>query len=114
VYSYIYIYISSNKQTGWVWWHTPLIPALGRQRQADSEFEARLVYRVSFRTAKATQKNPVSKKQKQQTNKLVRSWGCLSLVVTMLAHLLVQHGTLDLTPTSGSSMTIMFHIHKDD
>ena len=28
---------------GW-WWHTPLIPALGRQRQVDlSEFEASLL-----------------------------------------------------------------------
>jgi hypothetical protein len=54
------------------WWHTPLIPALGRQRQAISEFEASLVYRVSSRTARATQRNPVSKSNKQtdkQTNK---------------------------------------------
>jgi hypothetical protein len=33
-----------------------------------SEFEASLVYRVSSRTAKATQRNPVSK-NKKQTNK---------------------------------------------
>jgi hypothetical protein len=32
-----------------------------------SEFEASLVYRVSSRTARATQRNPVSKKQKQKT-----------------------------------------------
>lgn len=31
---------------------TPLIPALGRQRQVGlCEFDARLVYRVSYRTA---------------------------------------------------------------
>jgi hypothetical protein len=41
----------------------------GRGRQI-SEFEASLVYRVSSRTAKAIQRNPVSKKQKQkQKNK---------------------------------------------
>jgi hypothetical protein len=34
----------------------------GRGRQI-SEFEASLVYRVSSRTARATQRNPVSKKQ---------------------------------------------------
>jgi hypothetical protein len=36
------------------WWHKPLIPALGRQRQSDlCEFEASLVYRVSSRIARA-------------------------------------------------------------
>ena len=44
----------------------PLIPALrGRSRQI-SEFEASLVYRVSSRTASATQRNPVSKNQKRE------------------------------------------------
>jgi hypothetical protein len=43
----------------------PLIPALGRQRQAISEFEASLVYRVSSRTARTAQRNPVSKRQKK-------------------------------------------------
>jgi hypothetical protein len=41
----------------------------GRGRQT-SEFEASLIYRVSSRTARATQRNPVSKnKQNKQTNK---------------------------------------------
>ena len=45
------------------WWHSPLIPALGSQRQADlCEFEASLNSRASARIgAKATQRNPVSK-----------------------------------------------------
>lgn len=38
------------------WWHTPVITALGRQRRA-FKFEVSLVYRVSFRTAGATQRN---------------------------------------------------------
>jgi hypothetical protein len=37
----------------------------GRGRQI-SEFEASLVYRVSARAARATQRNPVSKKTKQK------------------------------------------------
>jgi hypothetical protein len=42
------------------WWHVPLIPALGRQRQVDfSECETSLVYRVSSRTARAMRRNPV-------------------------------------------------------
>ena len=27
------------------WWRKPLIPALGKQRQADSELEARMIYK---------------------------------------------------------------------
>jgi hypothetical protein len=44
------------------WWPTPLIPALRRQRQADlSGFKASLVYIMSSRIAKATQRNFISK-----------------------------------------------------
>jgi hypothetical protein len=46
---------------------------LGGRGRRISEFEASLVYRVSSRTARAIQKNPVLKKQnnnkKQKTNK---------------------------------------------
>jgi hypothetical protein len=46
------------------WQRTPLISALRRQRKADlCEFKACLVYRVSSRIARATQRNPVSKKK---------------------------------------------------
>jgi hypothetical protein len=58
--------VQQNSVHAGQWWCTPLIPALGRQRQEDHEFEASLVYRVSSRTARATQRNPVSKK-KQKT-----------------------------------------------
>ena len=40
-----------------------LVPALGR-RARGSELEASLVYNVSSRTAKATQRNPVTKQNK--------------------------------------------------
>jgi hypothetical protein len=40
----------------------------GRGRQI-SEFEASLVYRVSSRTARATQRNPVLKNQKNKKKK---------------------------------------------
>jgi hypothetical protein len=55
---------SSNLLVGVV--HTLLISALGKQRQV--EFQASVFYRVSPRTARVTQINPVLKKQKQ-TNK---------------------------------------------
>lgn len=47
----------------------PIILTLGRQRQVDlPEFEASLVYRASYRTAKGTERNCL-KKLSKQTNK---------------------------------------------
>jgi hypothetical protein len=43
-------------------------PSRSRGRRI-SEFEASLVYKVSFRTARATQRNPVSKQNKTKHNK---------------------------------------------
>jgi hypothetical protein len=59
----------------------PLIPALGRQRQADFEFKASLVDKVSSRTARAIQKNPVSKVNQptKQTNKQTKTLICKPL-----------------------------------
>jgi hypothetical protein len=42
---------------------------LGGRGRRISEFEPSLFYRVSSRTARATQRNPVLKKQKQKQNK---------------------------------------------
>jgi hypothetical protein len=42
---------------------------LGGRGRWISEFEASLVYKVSFKTARATQRNPVSEKRKKEKNK---------------------------------------------
>jgi hypothetical protein len=42
---------------------------LGCRGRQISEFKASLVYRVSSRTARATQRDPVSKKQKTKNKK---------------------------------------------
>jgi hypothetical protein len=47
----------------------PLILAFGGRDRQISEFEASLVYKVSSRTGRATQRNPVSKNKTKQTNK---------------------------------------------
>jgi hypothetical protein len=51
----------------------PFIPALGRQKQVDLWVEASLVYRVSSKTARATQRTlsfkNQQKQQQQQPNK---------------------------------------------
>ena len=44
----------------------PLVQALGGRGRRICEFEASLVYRVSSRTARTTQRNPVLKSQKKK------------------------------------------------
>jgi hypothetical protein len=58
----MYTYIKIRQ----VWWHTPFIPALGRQRQANlCEIKASLVYRVSSRPDRTTQLQPDFKRMKK-------------------------------------------------
>ena len=55
-------YEVKGQQVASQWWCMHLIPALGKQRQANLyEFKTSLVYRVCSRTTKAVaQRNPVS------------------------------------------------------
>jgi hypothetical protein len=46
-----------------------VVPALERQRQRISEFEASLVYKVSSRTTRAIQRNPVLENKNKKQNK---------------------------------------------
>jgi hypothetical protein len=62
----------------------------GRDRWI-SEFEARLIYRVNSKIAKATQKNPVSKtKQNKTKNKKTKN---PKTIVTKPKHKLGEIGT---------------------
>jgi hypothetical protein len=62
--------LSDSQQPGYGS-HMPLIPTLGRQRQVDSsEYKATMVYRVSSRTARATQRNPVCQQSLEKTEKV--------------------------------------------
>lgn len=57
----------------------PLIPTLGNRSKWISEFKARMLYRVSYRTAMAIQRNLVSKQifknNKEKTNTQLTSIG---------------------------------------
>ena len=57
----------TQKLARW-WWHVPIITAFRRQRQGDlfTEIQASLVYKASSRTARATQRNLVSKNKNKQ------------------------------------------------
>jgi hypothetical protein len=62
----------------------------GRGRQI-SEFEARLVYKVSSRTARAIQRNPVSKNQKHEKQKTNKQKTILSMKLFPLCWLNGHH-----------------------
>ena len=52
-------------QTRWAWWCTPLIPALGRQRQADFWVQGQPVLQSEFQDSQGYTEKPCLKKQKQ-------------------------------------------------
>ena len=70
--------ISSHKtqeEARW-WWCKPLIPALGRQRQADLyEFKASLVYSMNSQKAPKLQRKPVLKTNNNNKKDLIISTG---------------------------------------
>jgi hypothetical protein len=53
---------------------------LGGRARGISEFEASLVYRVSSRTARATQRNPVSKKKNLSEKEREREYILLDIL----------------------------------
>jgi hypothetical protein len=53
---------------------------LGGRGRSIPEFEASVVYKVSSRTARATQRNPVSKNQKRKKKKKFNPLGCAKVV----------------------------------
>jgi hypothetical protein len=59
----------ANKQTNWMAAAHACNPSTWEaEAGGGSEFEVNLVYRGSSRTARATQRNPVSKTKQKQTN----------------------------------------------
>jgi hypothetical protein len=76
---------------------------LGGRGRRFSEFKASLVYKVSSRTARATQRNPVSKNQKKKKKKmylslilLYRCLGCTYVYISCLPGVHSQSDPLEL------------------
>jgi hypothetical protein len=93
LFYYILKWLKKKKKKAGQWWHTSLIPALGQI----SEFEISLVYRVSSRTARATQRNPVSKnlnKNKRNLYVCPRSLSAFASCVSLSACFLFGFGFL--------------------
>jgi hypothetical protein len=61
---------------------TLILQHLGGRGRQISEFEASLVYKVSSRTARATQKNPVSKNQTKPNQTKPRQTNKKTLILT--------------------------------
>jgi hypothetical protein len=57
---------------------------LGGRGRRISEFEASLVYRVSSRTARATQRNPVLKKQKKKRKEKDKNADTRSMLMLLI------------------------------
>jgi hypothetical protein len=54
------------------WWYTPLITALGRQRQADFSVQGQPGLQSKFQDSLSIQRNPVSKNKKIVLKKIKR------------------------------------------
>jgi hypothetical protein len=49
----------------WAWWHTPLIPALGRQRQVDFWVQGQPGLQSEFQDSQGYTEKPKKKKKKK-------------------------------------------------
>ena len=60
----------TNEVNTFEWWHSPLTPVFGRQRQVELwDFEASLVYTVSSRTVRTSEgDNRERKEEKKERN----------------------------------------------
>lgn len=65
------------------WWRTPLIPPWGGKKQAHLWVQDQPVCKMSFRTARAMQRNPVYKQTNKQETTFMCMCGCLC-VFTMI------------------------------
>jgi hypothetical protein len=90
----------------------PLIPALRRQRQLDyfCETEARLIYRVSSRTVKATQRDPVSNKTTKKLHLCVCvcMYACMYVCVCVCVCVCAYAGTCGCQRTTCGSHLSFF------
>jgi hypothetical protein len=69
IYWNIKLFIKKTETAG-QWWRTPLIPALGRQGQADFWVWGQPGLLKGSKTSRATQRNPVSGKKKKSSRPL--------------------------------------------
>jgi hypothetical protein len=83
---------------------------LGGRGRWISEFEASLVYRVRSRTARATQRNPVSKNKKKKKKKELTAESAGELAQRLRA--LAQKTQVQLSALTWQLKTVTSHTYK--
>jgi hypothetical protein len=61
--------VLKNRSTSWVWWYTPLIPALGRQRQVDFWVWGQPGLQSEFQDSQGYTEKPCLEKQNKTKQK---------------------------------------------
>jgi hypothetical protein len=86
-----------------MWWHTPLVPAFGKQKQVDlCEFKASLVYLVSFRDTFKILSQKKSEARERSRNEKGRLW-VEEMAQPLACTALHTQGSFTTVPNSSSS-----------
>ena len=90
---------------GW-WWHTPLIPALGRQRQVDFWVRGQPGLQSEFQDSQGYPEKPCLKKQKTKPNQKSSSSYLWGIGFNVVLH---SHGTVSQNMSCYSLFWLSFH-----
>jgi hypothetical protein len=83
--------------SGWAWWRTPLIPALGRQRQVDFWVRGQRGLQSEFQDSQGYTEQPCLEKQNKQTNRQTDRQTALGVISRALSIFMFYRQDLSLT-----------------
>ena len=77
---------SSENKTSRAWWRTPVIPALGRQRQADLRVQGQPSPQSKFQDSQGYTEKPYLEKTNQPTNKQDQNQAQVGVTTSLKLH----------------------------